>query len=306
MLLPIRILGQDASGNAFSQLAHTLDFSRRGARLGGVQASLKADDEITVEYKRNRGRFIVRWVLAERNEAGIEALDREKPIFLELSEGKYFDDVDASRSRQEAVKAESTDDLESTEDSIAEISANETETPSTEVTGPGLEDRRTETQPVSDMGLADLKRKVKKMRHDPEGALQVVANASQELLSATGSAVAVVTGEDWICRASSGIAPRIGVRFRFPKGLTGEAAASGDVVICKDTEKDTRVNPSIWRSAQLRSAVSVPIMRNTKILGVLEAFASGPDVFDKEHLPLLHELGQLLAEILTDSSKSSE
>lgn len=62
MVLPLRIWGMEASGKPFSALAHTLDITRDGVRLGGVRNSLNAGDIIGIQYRHNKGRFRIVWV----------------------------------------------------------------------------------------------------------------------------------------------------------------------------------------------------------------------------------------------------
>ncbi|HUK26293.1 MAG TPA: PilZ domain-containing protein [Terriglobales bacterium] len=59
--LPVRIFGTDASGHVFSENVFTLDISRSGARLEGVQAQIKVGEIIGLSYKQNKGRFAVQW-----------------------------------------------------------------------------------------------------------------------------------------------------------------------------------------------------------------------------------------------------
>jgi GAF domain-containing protein len=299
MVLPIRLAGCDANGEAFSLLSHTLDFSRYGARLGGVQASLQVGDEITVEYKRNRGRFKVRWVDVTRRQVGAENLDPEKFVFVELPAEQYADDVDALRLRRHAAQANAA--------TTAAAAAAATPPPGqignaakpvAARPGPG---KTPAVRPPPAASLADLKSKLQEFKDDTDGALQLVADTTRELVQASGAAVALAAGDEWICRAASGIAPRVGVQFHSPQGLTGEAVSSGKIVICLDTEKDARVNASIWRSVQLRSAACIPIICNTHAVGVLEVFADSPNAFAVEHVPLLQGLGALLANVVANT-----
>jgi hypothetical protein len=300
MVLPIRVAGHDAGGQAFSVLAHTLDFSRTGARLGGIQAQLQVGDEVTIEYKRRRGRFVVRWVDGKRPVVGAENLDPERFTFIELPEGSYLDDADASSIRQQAASVGVPSTVSSgmgaplARDEIARnavASARSKEAP----VAAG--------QPALAGKIAELKHKLQQTKDDTDTALQVVADATREMLPARGAAIAVASGEEWICRASSGVAPRIGVQFRLPGGLTGEAARSGKIVICGDTQTDPRVNTAVWRSVQLRSCASVPIGGKDNVIGVLEVFAEDPNAFGDEHGPVLSELGDLLVQVIGAHAK---
>lgn len=62
MVLPLRIWGMESSGKPFSALAHTLDITRDGVRLGGVRNTLNAGDIIGIQYRHNKGRFRIVWV----------------------------------------------------------------------------------------------------------------------------------------------------------------------------------------------------------------------------------------------------
>jgi GAF domain-containing protein len=272
-----------------------------GARLGGVAAVLRVGDELTLEYKRRLGRFQVRWVNSKRLEVGVQNLDPRKFVFLELPEAPYVDDMDESRVRRKVVQPAAT----ATPQPIA--SASSVDRQSAEAVKAAAVEAKARIPPAAappmpTAQLADLKDALRAIKEDTDGALQLVATTARELLSASGAAVAVAGGEDWICRASSGAAPRIGVRFQSPQGLTGQAAVSGHVVFCRDTEEDRRVNPAIWRSVQFRSVASVPIMDQTTAIGVLEVFAEHPNAFSEEQGPLLRGLGELLAELITASS----
>lgn len=80
-VLPVRVSGNDNSGNSFSELVHTLDVSESGARLGGVHHLVKVGSLITVEYKRHKAGFRVVWTepVSGRTEhhVGLEAVNHK-------------------------------------------------------------------------------------------------------------------------------------------------------------------------------------------------------------------------------------
>lgn len=298
MVLPIRLAGSDASGKAFSMLSHTLDFSRQGARLGGVPAGLRAGDEITLEYKRNRGRFKVRWVDPKRRQAGAENLEPDKFVFFDLPAEDYADDVDAQRREQVEVAQAGPATATAAAASPSPAQSGDAATPAAAVPDPA---KTPALQPPPAANLADLKSKLQEFNDDTDGALQLVADTTRQLVPASGAAVALAAGDEWICRAAAGVAPRVGVQFNSPQGLTGEAVSSRKIAICRHTDADPRVNASIWRSLQLRSAVSIPIICNAQVVGVLEVFAERPDAFGVEHVPLLQGLGTLLGNVVANT-----
>jgi hypothetical protein len=60
-VLPVRVKGTDSSGSAFEELAHTLDVTPTGARLGAIRRQLNVLDEITVFYRQHKRQYRVVW-----------------------------------------------------------------------------------------------------------------------------------------------------------------------------------------------------------------------------------------------------
>jgi hypothetical protein len=81
-VLPVRVRGRDASGASFEALAHTLDLTPTGARLGSIRRQLKALDTLTILYHQRRMEFTVVWtkLLDGKSEyqVGLQAFSQEK------------------------------------------------------------------------------------------------------------------------------------------------------------------------------------------------------------------------------------
>jgi hypothetical protein len=60
-VLPVRVRGKDASGKAFEELAHTLDVTPTGVRLGAIHHQLGELEHLTVSYRQRRMEFRVVW-----------------------------------------------------------------------------------------------------------------------------------------------------------------------------------------------------------------------------------------------------
>lgn len=60
-VLPVRVRGRDASGEFFEELAHTLDLTPTGARLGAIRHQVEALERLTVCYRQRRMEFRVVW-----------------------------------------------------------------------------------------------------------------------------------------------------------------------------------------------------------------------------------------------------
>jgi len=84
-VLPVKIWGLDADGQALSQPAHTLDVTPHGARIGGVTRRFKDNDIIGIARGAMKTRCRVAWTtLNEKTnlwEIGVELLEPEKNLW---------------------------------------------------------------------------------------------------------------------------------------------------------------------------------------------------------------------------------
>jgi TonB family protein len=85
MVLPLRIWPDDENGqNAEPQLAHTVDISPIGGRLGGLRNPLQAGQTITLQRGQNKFQFRVVWtkqLSPVEIQAGIESVTFERKVW---------------------------------------------------------------------------------------------------------------------------------------------------------------------------------------------------------------------------------
>jgi hypothetical protein len=80
-VLPVRVRGTDKDGQAFDEIAHTLDIAAMGSRLGSIHHELRIADRVTVVYRQRRMEFLVVWTkLVGKHEyqVGLQALKQDK------------------------------------------------------------------------------------------------------------------------------------------------------------------------------------------------------------------------------------
>jgi Flp pilus assembly pilin Flp len=84
-VLPVRVRGTDASGATFEALAHTLDVTPTGARLGAIHHSLKVLDTLTILYRQRRMEFTVVWTKlldgTQEYQVGLHSFSQEKDLW---------------------------------------------------------------------------------------------------------------------------------------------------------------------------------------------------------------------------------
>ncbi len=103
MVLPVRISGKDSANNPVNELAHTLDITPNGARLGAIRHLLKRGDKLTLQYRQRRIQFKVAWVKpmegTSEYQVGLEGLGTAGENWgLELPDSNLADEYQASSS----------------------------------------------------------------------------------------------------------------------------------------------------------------------------------------------------------------
>ena len=128
-----------------------------------------------------------------------------------------------------------------------------------------------------------------------DDVLQLVAERALTITGADGIAIALAEGDEIICRASAGtMAPDRGVQLDAKAGFSGACFRTGRIVRCDDSEKDPRVNVEACRRLGTRSMVAVPLLGQSRVVGLLEAFSTEPFGFDDGEVRSLNLLAELI------------
>src|SRR5215471_9789285 len=124
--------------------------------------------------------------------------------------------------------------------------------------------------------------------------LQLVAERAVSITGADGLAIALAENNEIVLRAAAGnVRPDVGQRIDRDSAFSGACFRTAQVIVCDDTETDTRVNLQACRKLGARSMVAVPLCGRRRVIGLLEAFSSWPFGFndsDVRNLTLLAEL----------------
>ena len=134
--------------------------------------------------------------------------------------------------------------------------------------------RATNAQNTAEIEIGELEREINENRDRPLSiVLKGVIDRVRSLTDADGAAIALRDAWGVVCRASAGEAPDVGSRLHPESSLTRECFERGQVMICEDTEEDSRVRLTA-KSLRLRSAVVVPVQAQGSVLGVVEVLSS--------------------------------
>jgi hypothetical protein len=84
-VLPVRIKGRDSSGAAFEEIAHTLDVTPAGVRLGAVRRELNLLEEVTLFFRQRKLQFRVVWIKKLKGtsefQVGLQAVAQDKEVW---------------------------------------------------------------------------------------------------------------------------------------------------------------------------------------------------------------------------------
>lgn len=93
-VFPVRVKGKDSAGKSFEELAHTLDVTPSGVRLGAIHHELNVRDEITIFYRQRKMQFRVVWTKKLKGtsefQVGLQTIAQERePWGLSLSDTNH-------------------------------------------------------------------------------------------------------------------------------------------------------------------------------------------------------------------------
>lgn len=130
-----------------------------------------------------------------------------------------------------------------------------------------------------------------------------VAQRAITITNASGAVIAIAEGEAVLCRCRAGsMAPALGIPLDPNSGFSGECLRTGQVLCCDDSETDPRANVAACRQLDIRSILAVPIRREQRVIGILEAFSGRVGAFTRQHATALQDL----AAIISDAFCASE
>jgi diguanylate cyclase (GGDEF)-like protein len=152
-------------------------------------------------------------------------------------------------------------------------------------------DRVIETQTAigtADLSVDDV------MTATVEGALSVT--------DADGACIELLDGEEIVCTAVAGTAvPFLGMRLPAATSITGECFRTHQVLICTDSEKDTRVARAACQSVGARSLIVIPLLHGGVAKGVLIVWSAVAHEFVDAEAQLLALLANTIGAALVRS-----
>ncbi len=135
---------------------------------------------------------------------------------------------------------------------------------------------------TSEAGLTELK--------------HIICERTQALTKASGAVVEMAEGDEMVYRACTGtLAKSLGIRLNRSTSLSGLSVNSAEVLYCKDSETDERVDRDACRKVGARSMICVPLFYQQKAIGVLKVVSPEDNKFSERDVGVLRLIANLLS-----------
>lgn len=134
---------------------------------------------------------------------------------------------------------------------------------------------------------------------DQKMIMDLIVKESQQLTGAEGAIIEIIEGDSLVYHFASGMLMKhLGLSIKVAGSFSGLALSENRLLVCDDSEVDTRVNREACRRTNIRSMLVAPLHHNGQNIGVLKVASSLPNRFTEEHARSLSLVMGLLSSAL--------
>lgn len=145
--------------------------------------------------------------------------------------------------------------------------------------------------------FGEIARELERSPRHAEICADVACEALLHLIACEGVAIALRVGACFICIASRGLAPAVGVPLEAHTGLSGLCIRTGTVIRCDDTLNDARPEVAACQAVGIRSLVAMPVYQQDAVIGLVEAVSVRARAFDACALLAARRVAELVTRI---------
>jgi len=129
--------------------------------------------------------------------------------------------------------------------------------------------------------------------------MNMVVNEILKFTPATGAVIELVEDKEMVYKAVAGtVAGHLGVRLAKNASLSGFCVSQKEMIYCKDSEIDPRVDLMACRRVGARSMVVAPLFHQGECAGVLKILAPRENAFSDSDIQTLQLMAGLIAAAL--------
>ena len=139
--------------------------------------------------------------------------------------------------------------------------------------------------PQSLSALLEVRRRIVTGELDVDRTMQQVADQAKHVANATGTAIALLKGDQLVYRAGSGCAATyVGRHMTAVLGVSARSQGSGEILRVENARTDARIEAAICREFGANSLLILPIYRGRAVAGVLEILFNEAHAFQDQEL----------------------
>jgi diguanylate cyclase (GGDEF)-like protein len=147
---------------------------------------------------------------------------------------------------------------------------------------------------------------ISKIGPDLGSVMNAVCNLAQRMVCADGATVELAEGDEMVYSAVSGtLSPYLGLRLKKGTSLSGLCVGTCDIMYCKDSANDDRVDRAACIKVNAVSMLVVPLSHMGQCAGVLKVTSDKADFFTDEDICVLSLIADMLGSSIHHASKVS-
>jgi PAS domain S-box-containing protein len=124
----------------------------------------------------------------------------------------------------------------------------------------------------------------------------IICQRTQALTNAAGAVVEMAIGDEMVYRACSGTLEKsLGLKLKRATSLSGLSVQKAEVLYCRDSETDSRVDREACRKVGARSMICVPLLYLQQAIGVLKVVSPEDNKFSDRDVAVLRIMANLLS-----------
>jgi hypothetical protein len=140
---------------------------------------------------------------------------------------------------------------------------------------------------------------------DEQGAMNLVADRARDVANAAGIAVALLTGDELVYRAGSGMAaPYVGRRVTAILSVSQSREGGAEILRVENCDTDTRIEAVICREFGAKSLLILPIYRESRVAGVQMVLFTEPHIFQERELRGYRLMASLLGDAISRTGQA--
>ncbi|QAY77503.1 PAS domain S-box protein [Sphingosinicella sp. BN140058] len=144
--------------------------------------------------------------------------------------------------------------------------------------------------------LAHVQTKLAEAELDLDTFMQAVVDELERLVGASGVVLELVEGREMVYRATNkALAGFVGMRIKRFGSLSGLCADKGEILLCRDTADDPRVDRAACERTGIKSMICAPLLQQGAAIGVLKISSDRVDAFGASEIHALRLLTAILA-----------